>query len=86
MFYPYATIGDDLEVCHSKLVNNSVVVHFEQPDEKFCFKVLECVLPSYKITKRVGFTNAEVKNLMTFCRNNSSLILTFAKSGGAMNA
>lgn len=86
MFYPYATIGEDLEVCHSGLVNNSTVVRFEQPDEKFSFKVFECSLPEYRIIKKFGFSDSEIEYLMNFCRNNAALILTFAKSGGVQNA
>ena len=39
MFYPYCTIGDNIEVTHTPLDSTGhTLVHIEIPDAKYCFR------------------------------------------------
>jgi hypothetical protein len=80
------TLGNDIEVSHTPLENNSTTVHIEIPDEKYCFKIFECILPSYQIVNRYGLTDEEIKYYLQYCRNNAHLLLQYAKLGGVENA
>lgn len=83
MYYPYCTIEDKIEVVHSPINQEGItIVHFEEPDSKFGFKTLDCTIPNYRISNCVGFSDEEVSNLVEFCKNNASLLLTYAKEGG----
>lgn len=86
MYYPYCTIMESIEVVHTPLVNGCTTVHFQKPDPMYSYKTLDCVLPEYKVTNVVGFTDVEVSELVDFCRNNASLLLKYAKEGGIANA
>lgn len=90
MYYPYCTIGymqgGEIEVIHTPYKNGCTVVHFEQPDAVYCFKTLDVVIPSYKITSRVGFNDDEVAQLIEFCKNNASLLIKYSQEGGIANA
>lgn len=88
MMYSYITIGDDIEVTHSHLIEENgekrVYVHFERPikDEKRAFDEAECVLPEYEWIKRIGFTSGEFEMFDDFLRNNAHLLYKYAESGG----
>lgn len=86
MFYPYCTIKNRIEVCHSPLENGYVTVHFEEPDEIYGFKELNVVLPGYTVVSRVGFTDVEVSSLIDFTRCNASVIGNCAQQRGFSNA
>ena len=91
MYYPYCTIhcspmGRDLEVVHTPLENGRTITRFELPDAKLCFKVFECAIPGYEIIENYGFNESEVEYLLSFCKQNAHLLLTYAKCGGIENA
>lgn len=86
MYYPYCTIQESIEVVHTPLKNGYTTVHFEKPDKIYGFKTLDCVIPSYRVNNIVGFSDTEVSELVTFCRNNASLLLKYASEGGIANA
>ena len=44
------------------------------------------LLPSYRITEQVGYSQQEVDALMDFLRRNVHLIMEFAQTGGFENA
>lgn len=47
MLYPYMTLNDGTEVCHSQILEDrKVVVNFERPTEDG-FDSARCELPSY---------------------------------------
>lgn len=86
MYYHYCTIMESIEVVHTPLKNGYTTVHFEKPDKIYGFKTLDCVIPSYRVNNIVGFSDTEVSELVTFCRNNASLLLKYAREGGIANA
>lgn len=49
MYYHYCTIGNDLEVVHTPMLDGYTTVHFEKPDELYYFKTLDCVIPGYTV-------------------------------------
>lgn len=87
MFYPYCIIDEKISVVHTPLNrDNSVVVHFEEPDEIYGFKTMDCMIPSYRVSNIIGFSEQEVRELVTFCRHNAGIILNVARQGGIANA
>jgi len=80
------TIGEDLEVTHSKWNGEFTLVRFEKPDAIYCFKTLDCTIPYYRVSNIVGFTEDEVAWLVQFCRNNAGSLITYSKCGGIANA
>lgn len=87
MLMPYCTIGNDVEVTHTPLdATGHTLVHIEVPDEVYCFKVMECLIPSYKVSGVVGMTDAEINYYVDFCKHNAHLLLKYAKEGGIANA
>lgn len=87
MFYHYCTIGEDIEVTHTPLNSKGqTLVHIEVPDAKYCFKTMDCLIPTYRVTNIVGMTDEEVAFYLDFCKHNAHLLLKFAKEGGVENA
>lgn len=83
MFYPYITLGDGLQVAYSEVKRDeTVLVRFELPDEKFVFKSFECELPSYRVVTNNGFSLNEKAQLIDFCRHHAHLMMTGARNGG----
>ena len=66
---------------HTPLVDGKTTVHITEGE-----KVMDCVLPSYQISRLVGFNQEEVRFLLEFCRTNAHLLIDFARKGGASNA
>ncbi|MEY8436294.1 hypothetical protein AAK967_00895 [Atopobiaceae bacterium 24-176] len=86
MLYPYMVLGDDIQVCHSELIEDGdtkkVLVHFERPTEDG-FDSARCELPSYTWTPWEGsFSQAELAEFEEFLQANAHLIYEFAQSGG----
>lgn len=87
MYIHYMTVGKDIEVvCTPLNTNGCTTVRFEKPSEKWCFKVFECELPSYKIITNEGCTKKEVEEFLRLTRNNATLLMHFASVGGFENA
>ena len=87
MFYHYCTIGEDIEVSHTPLnKDGSTLVHIEVPDERYCFKTLDCLIPSYRVSNIVGMSDNEVAYYVDFCRRHAHLLLKYASLGGIVNA
>ncbi len=86
MFIPYCTIGEDIEVAHTPIENEHTKVRIEIPDEKYCFKVFECIIPGYEIVTDYGLNEIEKSELLKFCEKNAHLILYYAANGGICNA
>lgn len=87
MYYPYCTMYDKIEVVHTPLSSDGfVTVHFEEPDTIYGFKELDCLIPTYRISNIVGFSDTEASALVDFCIKNSEIILSVAKQGGIANA
>lgn len=87
MFYPYCTIFDRIEVCHTpRNKNGCVLVHFEEPDAVYGFKTLEVTIPGYNISSRVGFSDDEVAFLIDFSMHNAGIIMNASIQGGVANA
>ena len=86
MFYHYSTILDEIEVVHTPLENGHTLVRVEKPDEVYGFKSAECLIPSYKVSNVVGFTDEELVMFVQFCKNNAHLLLKYAEEGGIANA
>ena len=85
MFFPFCRI-DDIEVVQSPLSKDGfTTVHFEQPDEIYCFKTLDVVVPSYRVSGLVGFTPDEVSYLVQFCSHVSHLLIKYAQIPGGVN-
>lgn len=88
MFYPYCTIGEDLEVGQTPMSKDGfTIVRFEKPDFIYGFKTLDCAVPSYRVSNIIGFSEEEVANLVDFYRHNADLLLLGAETeGGIINA
>lgn len=87
MFMPYCTIGDDIEVVHTPLDKTGhTLVHIEIPDAKYCFRTMDCLIPSYRVSNIVGMSDDEVAYYVEFCKRNAGLLLTYADKGGIANA
>lgn len=85
MFIPYCTYYNEIGVGHTKWNGEFTVVHFEQPDEIYGFKTMDCTIPYYKVSNITGFSEQEVTELVDFCRNNAPLIIPASKVGGIQN-
>lgn len=87
MFYPFCRF-EDIEVVQSPLSKDGfTTVHFEQPDEVYCFKTLDVQVPTYTTSSIVGFTKNEVVMLVQFCQQMAHVLLKYAKvQGGIDNA
>lgn len=82
MLYPYITLADETEICHTQVLNdNCVEVHFERPNETG-FKTARCVLPDYKWKTIEGFAPEEIAFFEQFLASNAHLIYEYARSGG----
>lgn len=83
MFYHYCTLEENIEVMHTPLDETGhTLVHIEIPDEKYCFRQMDCLVPSFKVTNVVGISKEEVDKYVQFCRYNAHLLLKYAKCGG----
>ena len=89
MFYPYCIIEPDtrnIEVTHTELKEDRhVTVRFTQLSSN-SYKLLECRLPDYNIENIIAFSEAEVTELMEFCKCNAALIIKYSQTGGIENA
>lgn len=70
MIYPYITLADGTEIVYTNVFEEDglqkVEVHFERPTENG-FDTARCQLPSYKWIIRDGFTDEEMKFLISSC-------------------
>jgi hypothetical protein len=82
MLYPYMTLADGTEVCHTHLLEDGTVeVHFEQPIYRG-FKSARCRLPDYTWLFQDGFSPEEQREMEDFLRHNAHLFFKFAARGG----
>lgn len=87
MFMPYCTLGDDIEVVHTPLNSKGqTLVHIEIPDAKYCFRTMDCLVPTYVVSNVVGMSDEEIAFYLDFIKHNAHLLLKFAREGGVMNA
>ncbi len=78
MFYDYVELEDGTQIAYSNVLpDNTVEVVAERPVESG-FDSAHCVLPAYTWTDVEGFSDADMRRLNTFVRNNAPLILRFA--------
>ena len=85
MLYPYLTLWDDTEICHSQIMEKDgkpvVEVHFEKPVESgFCSA--RCTLPDYTWQFSEGFSEKEIAFFDEFLRHNAHLLIKYAGTGG----
>ena len=86
MKYSYVQFPDKTEITYGDMDSQgNVHIRIETPVEGG-FNSLGCVLPSYRITEQVGYSQQEVDALMDFLRRNVHLIMEFAQTGGFENA
>ena len=91
MKYSYVQFPDKTEITYGDMDSQgNVQIRIETPVEGG-FNSLGCVLPSYRITEQVGYSQQEVDALMDFLRRNvhlimEHLIMEFAQTGGFENA
>ncbi len=86
MKYSYVQFPDKTEITYGDMDSQgNVQIRIETPVEGG-FNSLGCVLPSYRITEQVGYSQQEVDALMDFLRRNVHLIMEFAQTGGFENA
>ena len=75
MMWEYVRLEDDTQVSYSEVrEDNTVKV------------VAECILPAFNWVSHEGFSEADLKELDDFVRNNAPLILRFAYEGGRVYA
>ena len=86
MFYPYCTVNET-EIVHTPLNSaGQTLVHIEEPSDIYCFKTMDCLIPTYVVSNVIGFTREEVSGWVDFCRHNAGILLNCAKQGGIANA
>jgi hypothetical protein len=89
MMYNYMTLNDGTGIAHSEIILNNneetVKVYFEQPVDGG-FNCAECWLPSYKWTKKEGFSEAKLNYLQAFLESTAHIIIQLARCGGFDNA
>ena len=82
MFMTYCTIGNDIEVVQTPLDKTGhTLVRIEVPDEVYCFKTMQCLIPSYELSDVYGMTDEEIERYLQFCKNNADLLLKYAACG-----
>lgn len=82
MLYHYCTLEEDIEVMYTPLDKTGHIrVHIEIPDEKYCFRQIDCLVPSFEVTNVVGMSDEEVDKYKKFCKSNAHLLLEYAKCG-----
>ena len=87
MFYPYCTVNEKTEIVHTPLNSaGQTLVHIEEPSDIYCFKTMDCLIPTYVVSNVIGFTSDEVAYWVEFCRHNAGILLNCAKQGGIANA
>lgn len=86
MMWEYVRLEDDTQVSYSEVrEDNTVKVVVERPRD-WGFDTAECILPAFNWVSREGFSEADLKELDDFVRNNAPLILRFAYEGGRVYA
>ena len=86
MKYSYVQFPDKTEITYGDMDSQgNVQIRIETPVEGG-FNSLGCVLPSYRVTEQVGYSQQEVDALMDFLRRNVHSIMEFAQTGGFENA
>lgn len=60
-----------------KQVNETgqILVHIEIPDAKYCFRQMDCLVPTYEVTNVVGMTEEEIDKYVNFCKSNAHSLL-----------
>lgn len=69
---PYCTIDEDFEVTNTRGPHK--IVHYEKPDEVYCFKIAEIDLDKMLVIKREGFSDSEIAWILEFTKANRNLI------------
>ena len=89
MMYPYMTLADGTEICHTQVFDENgerrVEIYFEKPVDGG-FKSARCQLPSYTWLIRDGYTEEEMDMLEQIVRNNAHLFYKYGESGGILSA
>lgn len=86
MMWEYVRLEDDTQVSYSEVrEDNTVKVVVERPRD-WGFDTAECILPAFNWASHEGFSEADLKELDGFVRNNAPLILRFAYEGGRVYA
>ena len=76
MFSHYCKIDEDIEVMYKKVSETGqILVHIEIPDAKYCFRQMDCIVPTYEVTNVVGMTEEEIDKYIKFCKSNAHLLL-----------
>ena len=52
-----------------------ILVHIEIPDAKYCFRQMDCIVPTYEVTNVVGMSKEEIDKYVNFCKSNAHLLL-----------
>lgn len=85
--YQFLTLNDGTEIVHSEMKpDGRVKVYVEKPDAQDCFHHMTCFLPGYQLEDIVGFSDDEVKYLVSIIESTAHLILRFSQTGGFDNA
>jgi hypothetical protein len=83
--YPYITLADETLITHSHLMGKGedkcVKVHFERPIAGG-FDSVTYLLPSYKQTERIGYSDEEVKDFEKLLRKAAHSFFKYAEEGG----
>ncbi|MCL2638629.1 MAG: PcfB family protein [Oscillospiraceae bacterium] len=85
MMYPYITLADETLITHSHLMGKGedkcVKVHFERP-KPYGFDSVTYLLPSYKQTERIGYSDEEIKDFEKLLRRAAHSFFRYAEMGG----
>jgi len=86
MLYPYMTLNDGTEICHSQIIEEDdqqkVIVHFERSNDSGDFDSARCELPSYTWLMKKGYSDKEIAFFTQLLESNAHLLYKYAASGG----
>lgn len=94
-YVPYMTLGDDIEVVHSIPYDGDkadkdgnkgdIYFYFEKPDKVYGLKTATIDANKLIIINREGFSDEEIRRLLSFTKNNVNIAKKMIKIGGVMN-
>lgn len=94
-YVPYMVLDKDIEVVHSIPYNGDkadkdgnrgdIYFYFEQPDKIYGLKTATIDSEKLIIIDREGFSDEEIRRLLSFTKNNALIAKKMAKIGGVMN-
>jgi len=82
MYKSFMTVGTNLEITRTDLIDGKVRVYMEQPtNSNNGFKHTRVELPSFNIIEEFELTEEDKTNWLRIIKNNAELIMEAAREG-----